>query len=154
MANKDKAILATIRKLIKQHRAEIADKMNVDGPAVPRRDDQGNDITGQTGKKHVEHERRATHRQFRKVTSESASDTQEQPEVDDTKPKAKTPKAKAKSDTPVNKDGAKSKSAQIVINPEEDDYDNNALFKNGKNTNMKEEYLAWLAEFVDNNAEP
>ncbi len=144
-----------IRKLVAKHRKEIADRIDVDEPAVPRRDDKGNDITGKSGKTlHDYHkERRATHRQFMKVRSESASDTQEEPEAEKpASPKAKTPRAKAKADKPVEQGKAKGKEAQIVMSPDEDQYDNNALFKNGKNTNMKEQYIvqyiSWISESV------
>lgn len=131
-----KALLARIRELVKKHRNDVADKMNVDEPAVPRRDDKGNDITDKP-KHHQDHyARRSTRRQFMKVHSEEISDTQEEPGKgsDDKGLKAKTPKAKAKdASKPVKNDGFKSTSAQIVLNPDEEEYDNNGLFVPGRN---------------------
>lgn len=133
----DNKALAKIRELVRQNKAEIKGKQDVDDPAVPRRDHNGKDI-GDSG---------SHHKQFMKVASESASETQEDPEVNQTKVKAKTPRAQAKPDaSQALKPGGNKKDAQIVLNPPEDQYDNNAFFKDGRNTGMREEYLAWLGE--------
>jgi hypothetical protein len=127
-----KAFLDKIRSLVKKHRDDVADKMNVDEPAVPRRDDQGNDITDKPKHHKTHYARRSTRRQFMKVHSEELDDTQKEPgEGSDNKGlKAKTPKAKAKD---VKNDGSKPTSANIVLNPDEEEYDNNPLFVPGRN---------------------
>lgn len=140
-----KALLDKIRLLVKRHRESIANKINIDEPAVPRNDHNGNKITSKTGHGSYHHDRRSTKRQFMKVHSEDIDDTRKEPGEG--------------SDKIKKKKKARTKTSEIVMNPDEENYGN---CKNVKTANedlisrcvdVIREQQKLVKEFVDENGE-
>jgi len=123
-----KKILAMIRKAIAQHRADIADKLNVDSPAVARNDRHGNPIIDKPNQQGGAHKRHTSVRQqFQKLHNEAAEDDKTDSGVGSDDPKASKGREKIDSkekelDTkPVAKSG---KTGDIVMYPDEKEYGN------------------------------
>jgi len=123
-----KKILAMIRKAIAQHRADIADKLNVDSPAVARNDHHGNPIIDKPNQQGGVHKRHTSIRQqFQKLHNEAAEDDKADSGVGSDDPKASKGREKIDSkekelDTkPVAKSG---KTGDIVMYPDEKEYGN------------------------------
>jgi len=125
-----KALLDKIRVLVKKHREAIADKIDIDEPAVPRNDHNGNEITGRSGHTSHHQDRRTTKRQFMKVHSEDIDATREEPGgCSDTTRKKTSPKKKTK----------------IEINPSEKGYGNKDVKTANEDTNIAA-YADWLSK--------
>jgi len=125
-----KALLDKIRVLVKKHREAIADRINIDEPAVPRNDHNGNEITGRSGHASHHQDRRSTKRQFMKVHSEDIDATRKEPgDGSDEMPKKKK----------------SSKKPKIAINPSEESYGNKDVKQANEDLNVAA-YAAWFSK--------
>ena len=148
-----KKILAMIRKAIAQHRADIADKLNVDSPAIARNDHHGKpviDKANHLGGARLRHT--AKKQQFQKLHSEAAEDDKMDPgNTDDAKVGRGREKmdGKEKENDPVNGKVKTGKTGDIVMYPDEKEYGNAEGAQKVMDTRAEsftEQYKAWLDE--------